>query len=184
MLTPLGEEQCAALREAFPNHDKVSLLIASPLRRTIYTTLLSFGPSLANGHCQPGVLALPEMQETSSFPCDTGSDVAELHQEMREKSLPLNLSLLNDDWNNTTNEKWTPSAEALNRRAREARIYIRDQVLELQKNGERDPQVVVVTHGGFLHYFTEDWEDSSTYKGESSFSSFFLFCFLNHAFQV
>ena len=23
----------------------------------------------------------------------------------------------------------------------------------------------MVTHGGFLHYFTEDWEDSSQYQG-------------------
>ena len=23
----------------------------------------------------------------------------------------------------------------------------------------------MVTHGGFLHYFTEDWEDSSQFQG-------------------
>ena len=28
-----------------------------------------------------------------------------------------------------------------------------------------EKEIVVVTHGTFLHYLTEDWEDSHTYEG-------------------
>ena len=48
-LTPLGKEQCAALRRAFPLHDKVTYLVASPMRRTLYTCLYAFGDDDADG---------------------------------------------------------------------------------------------------------------------------------------
>lgn len=164
LLTPLGEEQCSVLREKFPYHSNVSLLITSPFRRTIYTTLISFGPALANGHCRSQIIALPEIQETSDFPCDTGSDAEKLRKEMIEKCIPIDLSLVKPGWNiKSLNSKWAPSSEALTSRAREARKYIRDRIFELQREGETDPEIVVMTHGGFLHYFTEDWEDSKAY---------------------
>lgn len=168
LLTPFGEEQCATLRETFPHHDKISLLISSPLRRTIYTTFLAFPSALANGHCQSNIIALPEIQETSDFPCDVGSDLSRLRKEMRENEVPVDLGLVQEGWNvKTLDNKWSPSSEALAKRATEARTYIRDKVVQLQKDGEENPEIVVVTHGGFLHYFTEDWEDSRTYNGES-----------------
>jgi broad specificity phosphatase PhoE len=168
LLTPFGEEQCTTLRESFPYHHKISLLISSPLRRTIYTTLLSFGPALSNGHCTPNVLALPEIQETSDFPCDTGSDVDKLREEMTASHLPVDLTLVKPGWNvKTLDNKWAPGSEALTKRAREARVFIREKIIELQKEGEVDPEIIVVTHGGLLHYFTEDWEDSGAYNGES-----------------
>lgn len=167
LLTPFGEEQCVNLRENFPHHPNISLLISSPFRRTIYTTLLAFAPSLANGHCRPSIIALPEIQETSDFPCDIGSDVDRLRQEMEEKHVPVDLSLVKEGWNvKTPGSKWAPSPEALSARAREARRYVRDQIDDLQRRGEKDPEVVVVSHGGFLHYFTEDWEDCKAYSGE------------------
>jgi broad specificity phosphatase PhoE len=167
LLTPFGEEQSATLRETFPYHDKICLLISSPLRRTIYTAFLGFSPSLANGHCQSSIVALPEIQETSDFPCDTGSDPDKLRKEMKEKHTPVDLSLVKPGWNvKNLDNKWSPNAEALTKRAIEGRRFIRDKVIELQKGGEEEPQVVVVSHGGFLHYLTEDWEDSSTYNGE------------------
>lgn len=33
------------------------------------------------------------------------------------------------------------------------------------RKGDVDAQVVLVTHGGYLHYFTDDWEDSDLYPG-------------------
>ncbi len=167
LLTPFGEEQCITLRGTFPYHDKICLMISSPLCRTIHTAVLSFTPALSNGHCHPNIIALPELQETSDFACDTGSDPDKLRKEMREKHIPVDLSLVKSGWNvKTLDNKWAPTPEALTKRAREARMHIRDRVLELQRGGEQDPELVVVTHGGFLHYFTEDWEDSGTYNGE------------------
>lgn len=169
LLTPFGEQQCDTLRETFPYHDKICLLISSPLRRTIHTTYLSFTPALNNGRCQPNIVALPEIQESSDFPCDTGSDPDQLTKEMTDKYLPVDLSLVKEGWNvKKLDTKWAPTSEALIKRAREARVYIRDRILDLQKGGEKSPEVVIVTHGGFLHYFTEDWEDSGAYNGESS----------------
>ena len=168
-LTPFGEQQCATLRETFPYQDKICLLISSPLRRTIYTTLFSFTPAFDNGRCQHNIVALPEIQESSDFPCDTGSDLDQLAREMTENHVPVDLSLVKEDWNvKKLDSKWAPTSEALSKRAREARIYIRDRILDLQEGGEKSPEVVVVTHGGFLHYFTEDWEDSGAYNGEFS----------------
>ena len=42
-------------------------------------------------------------------------------------------------------------------------------VMEEWKRGEDSPQAVLVTHGGFLHYFTEDWEDSNVFSGEPTY---------------
>ena len=90
-----------------------------------------------------------------------------LRDEMEENHLPVDLGLVKEGWNvKTADSKWAPSSEALSRRAREARRYVREQMVELQKRGEKDPEVVVVCHGGFLHYLTEDWEDNTTYHGE------------------
>lgn len=54
--------------------------------------------------------------------------------------------------------KWAPTSEAINKRARELRRWLK---------ARPEKEIVLVTHGGFLHYFTEDWEDSSVYQGAS-----------------
>lgn len=165
LLTPLGEEQCARLREGFPNHHRISLIVASPLRRTISTAFLSFGPALANGHCQPKILALPELQETSDSLCDCGKDPDTLAKELHDLQLPVDLSLVKPGWNiKLPTNKWSPSAAALNDRAIEAREILRSKIKELEAAGETDPEIVVVSHGGILHYLTEDWEDSKIYN--------------------
>jgi broad specificity phosphatase PhoE len=57
-------------------------------------------------------------------------------------------------WNSKVG-KWTPASSAIERRAKEARVWLRD--LAAKEEG-RDVDIVVVTHGGYLHYMTEDWE--------------------------
>jgi len=167
ILTPLGEEQCLIQSAAFAGHNRISFVIASPLKRTIHTALLTFSPALANGHCHPLIIALPEAQETTDLPCNTGSDPDVLKNACQEQRWPADLRLVLDGWNNKrAGTKWEPSADAISRRAREARRFIRDKVRELQKQGEDSPEVVLVTHGGYLHYFTEDWEDSCLYHGK------------------
>ncbi|KAL5436248.1 hypothetical protein PMIN05_006829 [Paraphaeosphaeria minitans] len=113
------------------------------MRRTIYTALLTFQTML---HFNPDlrIIALPELQETSDFACDTGSSLAQLQREFAGK--PVDLSHLFEGWN--------------------------------------EGIIAVVAHGGFNHYFTEDWEGSSscsgtdwknceyrTYRFDASFSS-------------
>jgi len=160
-LTPLGESQCRDLSARFPHHSNISLLLASPLRRTICTALLSFPEESRNLK----IVGLPEAQETSSVPCDTGTDPAALAYEMAQKGIPVDLSLVGEGWNSKTG-KWGPSSEAIVVRGREARIYIRQLLAELAASGDNG-EAILVTHGGFLHFFAEDWEDSAKFDGTS-----------------
>ncbi len=143
-LTPFGEQQCRELVEKFPFHDSIDLLVASPLRRTIYTTLLGFKPEIERGMT---VIALPEIQETADVPCDTGTDIGLLKKEMEGK--PVDLSRVMEGWNSKTG-RWAPTAKALENRAREARQWLK---------ARPEKEIVVVTHGGLLHYLTEEWTD-------------------------
>ncbi|KZZ96666.1 phosphoglycerate mutase family protein [Moelleriella libera RCEF 2490] len=151
-LTPLGEQQCADLRASFPSHDKLVRLVASPLRRTIYTAELSFGrPSL-----HPIVL-LDLLQEVSASPCDTGSSKAELAAEFGDK---VDLGSVRDAWTEKgPGSVFEPSLEALTARAKLARKALK-KLLDEAGGGD----VAVVTHGGFLHFLTDDWEDVPSNK--------------------
>ena len=150
-LTLYGEEQCHHLAQHFPYHKSIELLVASPLRRTIYTTLLGFEPEIKRGL---KIITLPEAQETSVNPCDTGSDVEALKKEMADK--PVDLSLVTEGWNSKKG-KWADDADAIEARAKETRKW-------LQARPEKE--IVLVTHGGFLHYFTGDWSDSVKFEGK------------------
>ena len=93
------------------------------------------------------IIALPELQEVSDYRSDTGSDVEVLQKEMQGK--PVDLSLVPEGWNSKKG-KWSPDSEAVEKRAKEARQW-------LKARPERE--IVVTSHGGFLHFFTEDWSD-------------------------
>ena len=166
-LTDLGIEQCQKLRDGgLVDDSKISLITASPLTRTIHTAILSLEPALNGGRCDPTIIALPDGQETSDFPCDTGSDVEVLQQLCDEQKWPVDLSRLASDWNvKSLNGRYSPSGQAVKIRANAARQQIRALLKDLVKVGDTDAQVVLVTHGGYLHYFTEDWEDCDKYFG-------------------
>jgi broad specificity phosphatase PhoE len=167
-LTQLGEEQCESLRTtAFPDQSNISLITASPLCRTLHTASLTFRPALtSNGKCPPQILALPDAQETTDEPCDTGSDPTLLSSIAAENKWPVDLSLIKDGWNVKTMEnRYSPHSSAINARVRDTRLLLRQKIREMVENGDVDAHVVLVTHGGYLHYFTDDWEDSYRYPG-------------------
>ncbi|KAJ9620256.1 hypothetical protein H2203_008021 [Taxawa tesnikishii (nom. ined.)] len=151
LLTDLGKDQCRKLQSSFPHMDKVDLVVASPIKRTVYTALLSFASVIKSKNLK--VIALPELQETSDLPCDTGSSVEEVEREFSGQ--PVDLSLLHADWNNKKG-RWAPNARAIEARARDARKWLAER---------KEKHIVVVTHGGFLHYFTEDWTGSNKFAG-------------------
>jgi broad specificity phosphatase PhoE len=166
-LTPLGESQCQALQKNFPYHDRITHLVASPLRRTLYTCLLGFEAEVNSGKT---VVALPEVQETSDLPCDTGSDPAKLKEEFGKGRWEgaVDLTLVHEGWNDkSSHTRWAPTAEAIEIRARQARRWLRD----LGKQYDGQAEIVVVTHGGFLHYFTEDWTGHEKLQGKQNLSS-------------
>lgn len=166
-LTPIGEEQCLALREkSFPDQSKISLVTASPLSRTIHTAYLTLQPALENGKARNEILAIPDAQETSDFPCDTGSDIDVLKKMCKDHNWPVDLSLLKDGWNvKTIGNRYAPSSRAINARARDARQFLRQKMKELVEAGDENAEVVLVAHGGYLHYFTGDWEHSDKLLG-------------------
>lgn len=166
-LTGLGEGQCITLRDSnLIDQSSISLVTTSPLTRTIHTAYLSLGPALKGTKCKPTIIALPDTQETSDFPCDTGSDLKVLRKRCKEEKWPVDLSRLDDKWNvKSLDSRYSPAGGAIKIRANAARQQIRQLIKELVDAGDKDAQVVLVTHGGYLHYFTDDWEDSSKYYG-------------------
>lgn len=167
-LTPLGEEQNMVLRNtAFSDQSKISLILASPLCRTLQSAYLVFQPALTtSSKCYPEIIAVPDAQETSDDPCDVGTDPSVLRKVVAESKWPVDLSLVKDGWNvKALGTHYSPESNAIAARAREARIFIRQKIRKLIEQGDTDPQVALVTHGGFLHYFTVDWEDSWLHPG-------------------
>ncbi|KAI0112414.1 histidine phosphatase superfamily [Nemania sp. FL0031] len=155
-LTDKGKKQCEELNKAFPYHDKITHLVASPIRRTIFTCQYSFVEEVKAGK---KITALPDAQEVSLFPCDVGSDVEPLKKEFGDL---VDFRLLTEDWNKKTpDSKYYPEPQKLEARARSTRLWLRDLV----KDAGDDAQVVLVTHGGILHFITEDWEGIDPGRG-------------------
>ena len=160
-LTELGKQQCEDLCKAFPYHDKITHLVASPIRRTIFTCQFSFAPAVKAGK---KIVALPDAQEVSLYPCDMGSDLEPLKKEFGDL---VDFSLVSEDWNKKTRDsKYYPDPQKLEARARDARLWLRTLI---KKAGNDDAQVVLVTHGGILHFLTEDWSGIDPGRGKLVF---------------
>jgi len=152
-LTPLGRQQCEALSESFPHHDRLALLVASPLRRTLETCLRSFHrPGM------PKIIAVPELQEIGASPCDIGSDVDVLQAEYGER---VDLSRVMTGWREKgPGTRWEPRQTKLEARAAEARRALREmgRAKAAEAAGEEAAvHIVAVCHGGILHFLTGDW---------------------------
>ena len=171
-LTPLGENQCAILRSKLQNTygidpTAISLVTASPLTRTIHTAALAFADTLGKG-TETKILALPTAQETSSFPCDTGSPLPILKATCEKADWPVDLSRVHEDWTDKSpSSPYAPTNTKLAARARETRRILLHEAKKLQQENktQQDIQIVLVTHGGLLHYLTEDWEDANRGMG-------------------
>jgi broad specificity phosphatase PhoE len=92
-LTPFGEQQCRDIAATFPFHNQIELVVTSPLRRTIRTALLGFAPEVTRG---VQVLALPQLQEASNLPCDTGSELGTIKEEFKDST--VDFSLVEQGW--------------------------------------------------------------------------------------
>ncbi|EXL47631.1 hypothetical protein FOCG_11789 [Fusarium oxysporum f. sp. radicis-lycopersici 26381] len=149
-LTPLGEEQARGLISKCPELANVQLIVSSPLRRTLQTTLLAFSSQLKRGL---QIVALPEVQEVSDMNCDTGSDLSVIKAEFQQQ--PVDFSLVEPGWQ-IKEGKWAPVVGSILERAQAARQW-------LSKRPEEE--IVVVTHGCFLHFLTDDWVNSVNPNG-------------------
>jgi len=155
VLTPHGKSQCHDLNTSFPRHDSVALIVSSPLRRALQTSVYAFAPALQRDGVK--VLLQPMAQEMNAYACDIGTDREELERQVKDGELwdeELNVSsekvdfgLVEEGWNSKEG-KWAPDRATVQKRAAKLRSWLFDRKEEV---------VVVVSHGGFLHALTEDW---------------------------
>jgi broad specificity phosphatase PhoE len=132
VLTAKGKEQCRTLSSNFKHHQDIDVVFASPLRRTIQTAALSFGPTLSRKEV-PFVL-LPALQEVSTLGCDVGiADTAEDIQRMlpelfNEGDLNFDInkidaSAVTAGWN-SKQDYWAYEKRAISRRAADLRNWL------------------------------------------------------------
>ncbi|KAF2650927.1 phosphoglycerate mutase family protein-like protein [Lophiostoma macrostomum CBS 122681] len=165
VLTEKGEDQCRKLQDSFLYHETIELVLASPLRRTIQTAALSFGPTLARNDVT--FIAVPEAQEVSDMGSDTGSAPNELKGylaklfadgtldfDIKQK---LDLSLVKEGWN-VKSGYYAYTREAISKRAADLRSWLFQRP---------EDHVLLVTHGAFLHFLTEDWDVDDPMIGTS-----------------
>ncbi|KAL3487395.1 histidine phosphatase superfamily [Aspergillus germanicus] len=167
-LTPTGQEQCESLRkDHFLDQSKIFLLISSPMCRTLETASLVFQPALTSTLNPQKIIALPDAQELSNDPCDTGSDPDILRRIVEKEKWPVDLTLVKEGWNKKTKagSRYRHSNEAIRARARDTRLFVHAKLRELVSEGHGDAEIVLVTHGGFLHYLADDWEDADCHPG-------------------
>lgn len=146
-LTPTGEQQCRDLRAQFPFHDKLTRLIASPMKRTINTAIHSFG----RDGLYP-IKTLDVLQELSDLPSDTGSSPAKLKEVFGDK---IDVSQVREEWTQKMDgQLFEPTLEKILARAKESRRLIRE-IANLDSNDH----VAVVSHGGFMHWLSDEWQD-------------------------
>ncbi|KAF2468576.1 phosphoglycerate mutase-like protein [Lindgomyces ingoldianus] len=161
-LTHNGKLQCLQLQKSFPHHNTIDLVLSSPLRRAIQTAILSFGPTLA----RPEVpyLVIPAAQEVSNLNCDVGHPrnllEISISQLFGEENLgfslgKINLDAVEDGWNSKTGY-WASEKAAIEKRAADLRTWLFQRP---------ESHVLLVTHGAFLHYLTEDWTGDDPVRG-------------------
>ncbi|KAH9891415.1 phosphoglycerate mutase-like protein [Xylariomycetidae sp. FL2044] len=146
-LTPLGKRQAATLAHKIPSsiQSGAALLCASPLRRTLQTTLLGFGGAMARLGGPRAVVLLPQAQECNDLPCDTGSPRTRLAADPEFACFDLSEETLPDDWTSKRGF-WAATDDALDARAAWVRRFLRDR--------PEEGDIVLVAHGDILRRIT------------------------------
>lgn len=158
-LTNLGVEQASSISQKLPSAGNIAIIISSPLRRALQTTLAGFSTVLdkqyfdkssGQGIDKGVTLSLnPDLQERSDLPCDTGSSALEL-----AKAFPgLSFDGLGEEWLKKT-DRYAPDDDAVRERAERVRKSL-FEIAESLENDERK-DMVVVTHGVFMKFLTGD----------------------------
>ncbi|KAI9926527.1 hypothetical protein MW887_004295 [Aspergillus wentii] len=172
-LTPLGFEQAKGLIQTFPHASQVGIILTSPLRRAIQTTIAAFPHVLDKGYFPSdsghGIdngarLALdPDLQERSELPCDTGSPAEALELDFPR----LGVKDLGDGWQ-VKEGLYSPDDEAVEERAERVRSRVAEIAQNL-KDKERS-HVVIVTHGVFMKFLSGEPEIDLPKAGWKSYT--------------
>ncbi|PWN89482.1 phosphoglycerate mutase-like protein [Acaromyces ingoldii] len=156
-LTALGKKQSAALQKQIAGlYDSVDVVVSSPLRRTLQSTKLGWGPAVERLGGISKVVCLPQAQECNDFPCDTGSPRQEL--ESLDEFKGFNLELLTPDWTSKQGF-YAPDRATIAKRAQWVRQFLR---------GRPEHTIVLVAHGDILRQITSTAEGPSTYQWKNA----------------
>ncbi|KAH6847633.1 histidine phosphatase superfamily [Chaetomium sp. MPI-CAGE-AT-0009] len=140
-LTDIGRRQCLELREHLQAHlpadRKVQLIITSPMRRAVQTTLIALDWLI-----EAGVPVIPDArwQELYPKPCDTGTPAAALAAEFPQ----INFSPLDPVYP----DKTSPAGAAYH--YNKTAVLARGQAALADLHARTEDVVVVVSHSGFL----------------------------------
>jgi broad specificity phosphatase PhoE len=159
-LTALGFKQARQLSQTIPDASKnVAIILCSPLRRAIQTTLAGFSNILdkryfpndtAQGvHDGATLLLEADLQERSDLPCDTGSSVEELTTAFPH----LDFGGLDESWPTKTGRYGPDDSDV---RDRPVRVTDLLEKWAERLEGKDRKDVVVVTHGVFMKFLTGD----------------------------
>jgi broad specificity phosphatase PhoE len=152
-LTTLGHTQAAQLVSTLPHPEQIAVILSSPLRRAIQTSLTGFPNVLDKRYydhfsgfgVENGVeLTLePNLQERSALPCDTGSE----RQALEKEFLNLGLEGLGEGWQVKAGQ-YAADADSVALRAKRVRKKLEQLNATLHDKERRD--IIVVTHGVFM----------------------------------
>lgn len=133
------------------------MILSSPLRRAIQTTLAGFshvldkryydGPSGFGVENGVELTLDPDLQERSALPCDTGSE----RHALEEEFLSLGLENLSESWQ-VKSGQYAADDDSVTLRAGRMRKKLEQLSLALRGNERRD--IVVVTHGVFMKFLS------------------------------
>jgi len=149
-LTPVGKLQARLFHRYYQYHMRPTLVLTSPLRRCLQTTRIVFGPLIQSGELR--ALAHPGLQEVSESLCDTGNPLSVLRNEYPEiefldEHFPAVWPRMLRPWKAGT--IYADNPERLLQRAEGFREWLRNV---------KDTEIIVVTHGGFVQFFFDNWE--------------------------
>ncbi|BGP00586.1 Phosphoglycerate mutase family protein [Rhodotorula toruloides] len=145
-LTSRGVTQCAAIPTTYPTFfaslkPENTIILVSPLRRTMQTMLLGFSSLLPSSTSHPvPLLILPQLQECGAYPCDIGGPLEETKARFPHEWLDWSEVEKNPEWNQNRGEFEATEAKNV-ARARWVRKFIRER---------KEENVVVVSHHGLL----------------------------------
>jgi broad specificity phosphatase PhoE len=173
-LTEIGMEQAGQLVQNFTRSSSIGVIITSPLKRAVQTTLAGFPHVLDKRNYTPGsksggmnggaeLIVDPDLQERSELPCDTGSDRAVL-----ETAFPgVDFTMLGNNWE-AKKGAYAGDDAAVEARAKKVRTRLAKIVEELNNKEKKD--VVVVTHGVFMKFLSGDLTIDLPKAGWSSYT--------------
>jgi broad specificity phosphatase PhoE len=161
-LTVTGVKQSNQLDHGFRFKDTVGLIITSPLRRTVQTTMHGFSSTLDCRYYQDsGVVSgarlvlSADAQAHSARPCDTGSEISVL-EDMFVKLPWDEMKVYLDPVFPAKTGLYAPDMETLIARGERLRRDLEAQFVSIE--GSDRPDLVLVTHGGMMRFVIgEDW---------------------------